>query len=402
MNDIIPPKPNTRTQSASHPAAMTSRSANAAPTPAPTSQNDERQVSPPPPHRRRGKKIALILAACILIIGVIAALAGYFWYSEQLKPLNSKDTTRHQVEIAPGMTARSVATMLEDKKMIRSADAFYIYTYIHKQRNNIEAGVYSVAPADGVPEVVKRLVSGDVEQFSVTFYPGSTLTDLRTNPSAKASDVTSMLIDAGYTKADVAAALQKSYSSPVFDGKPSGSTLEGYLYGDTYTFATNAPASQVVERSIAELNAVVTKNNLAEQYKKQGLTLYEGITLASIIQREVTKPQDEKVVAQIFLKRLKEGTQLGSDVTYQYAAAKMGVDPTPELNSPYNTRKFTGLPPGPISNPGLGALIAVAQPASTNYTYFLSGDDDVTYYADTAAQHEANIRDHCKKKCSVY
>src|SRR5207248_2549788 len=102
-------------------------------------------------------------------------------------------------------------------------------------------------------------------------------------------------------------------------------------------------------------------------FQKQGLNLYQGITLASIIQREVPGAADQKQVAQVFLTRLGMEMPLGSDVTYQYAAKKMGVTPSPDLDSPYNTRKYPGLPPGPIASPGLTALQAVANPAAGNY-----------------------------------
>lgn len=92
---------------------------------------------------------------------------------------------------------------------------------------------------------------------------------------------------------------------------------------------------------------------------------------------------------------------LGSDVTYHYAADKLGVEPSPSLESPYNTRIHKGLPPGPIATPGLSALMAVADPASGDYLYFLSGDDDKTYYAKTEQEHQANIENHCKIKCST-
>ena len=92
---------------------------------------------------------------------------------------------------------------------------------------------------------------------------------------------------------------------------------------------------------------------------------------------------------------------LGSDVTYQYIADKTGVARDPNLDSPYNTRRYAGLPPGPIATPGLGSLRAVATPAVGDYLYFLSGDDNVTYYSHTLAEHEANISAHCKIKCST-
>jgi UPF0755 protein len=131
------------------------------------------------------------------------------------------------------------------------------------------------------------------------------------------------------------------------------------------------------------------------------LTLFQAITLASIIQREDGDASSQSQLAQVFYSRMKAGMTLGSDVTYQYIADKTGVARDPNLDSPYNTRRYAGLPPGPISVPSLSALKAVASPASGNYLYFLSGDDDKIYFARTNAEHEANIAAHCKIKCSA-
>jgi UPF0755 protein len=106
-------------------------------------------------------------------------------------------------------------------------------------------------------------------------------------------------------------------------------------------------------------------------------------------------------IAQVFYLRLAQSMPLGSDVTYQYIADRTGVARDPDLDSPYNTRRYAGLPPGPIATPGLKALLAVANPAQTDYLYFLSGDDDITYFGRTFQEHEANIKNHCQEKCQI-
>jgi UPF0755 protein len=257
-------------------------------------------------------------------------------------------------------------------------------------RDKLQAGTYSLSPSQSTEDIVKHIASGNIDQFNITFLPGVTLAQNR-----------EALIKAGYKAAEVDAAFKATYDSPLFADKPATADLEGYIYGETYNFDSSATVEQVLSKTFDEYYRVIQDNNLVDGFKQQGLTLYQGITMASIIQREVAAPADRAQVAQIFLKRYAINMPLGSDVTAYYGADKLGVARSVAVDTPYNTRIHPGLPPGPIGSPGLSALQAVAHPAAGDYLFFLSGDDDVTYYALTDAEHEANIRDHCKVKCAV-
>lgn len=348
------------------------------------------------PVSKKPKKIWLIvLGGCIVLI-IAALVAVYGWYQSELAPV-STDTAKHiRVTIDPGTTPSAIAEQLEVSGVIKSKIAFTVYTKLSRTENNLKAGTYSLQPSLSTPAIVEHLVAGKEDTFSVTFLPGDTLASNRQK-----------LIKLGYGAADVDAALKKAYNRPLFATKPAADDLEGYIFGDTYEFDASATPESIINRTFDEYEDVITKNDLVNGFKKQGLTLFQGITLASIVQREVTNPtpgkpnDDQRQVARVFLNRMAAGMTLGSDVTYQYAAKKLGVDPSPTLDSPYNTRIHTGLPPGPISTPGVGALMAVANPASNNYLFFLSGDDDVTYFATTDAQHQQNITQHCQKKCMI-
>ncbi len=135
-------------------------------------------------------------------------------------------------------------------------------------------------------------------------------------------------------------------------------------------------------------------------FTKRGLTVHQGVILASITEQEVSNASDRPVVAQVFLKRMQDGMQLGSDVTAFYGAIIAGKEPTVFYDSPYNTRIHNGLPPGPISNVSASSLQAIANPAGTNYVYFVAGDDGKTYFSNTLAEHEALTKEHCKKLCN--
>jgi UPF0755 protein len=332
------------------------------------------------------KKIILYAAIGLALLIVLSIVGMFIWYQTQLRPVGSNKNELIKVTIDVGSSPQAIAKQLKDENVIRSQGAFTLYTRFTNTQNKLQAGTYRLSPGDSTQTIVKHLVDGSVDYFNITFLPGATLAENRT-----------VLIKAGYSKQDVDTALSGTYPIPLFDTKPSGGDLEGYIYGETYRIASSATVADILNTTFAQYEQVIKDNNLVAKFKAHGLTLYQGITLASIVQREAVKGSEAQI-AQVFYLRLAQNMPLGSDVTYQYIA---GVPRDPNLDSPYNTRVKTGLPPGPISVPGLASLKAVADPAAGDYLYFLSGDDDVTYYAHTLSEHEANIKAHCQVKCST-
>lgn len=333
------------------------------------------------------------------IVAVIAA--SYLWYNLQLSPVGSDIGQLKKITIPTGSTSGQIGKELEKQSIIRSSIAFDIYVRVFGKNNVLQAGTYRLSPAETTPQIIEHFVKGSIDTFSITFYPGATLTDTTEKTKSKKYDVTTILRKAGYSDTEITDGLKDTYVSTLFAGKPATADLEGYVYGETYNFNTGATVADILNGTFKEFYAKIQENNLVAGFSSHSLSLYQGITLASIVQREANKVSDQKQVAQVFYSRLSAGMPLGSDVTYQYIADKTGVSRDPNLDSPYNTRRFPGLPPGPISVPGLTALKAVAEPATGDYLYFLSGDDDVTYFAKTNAEHEANILAHCKVKCST-
>jgi UPF0755 protein len=370
------------------------------PAPAPALQDIVLPITQPDPivplspggePRKSTNKKKIILISCIgfLVALISIAASGFIWYSVQLSAVGTDQGQLLQVTIRSGATPAEIGDTLKQKGLIRSTEAFAIYTRLTGTQNKLQAGGYRLSPAETTPQIVEHLTEGNVDTFSIRFLPGATLAQHR-----------DVLINAGYSEEDVTKGLLGSYDSPLFSGKPAMADLEGYIYGETYSFSTSATVGDILKRTFQQYEKVMKENDLVKKFAKQGLSLYEGITLASIIQREAIGG-DEPQIAQVFYSRIAIGMQLGSDVTYQYIADKTGVQRDTNLDSPYNTRRYTGLPPGPIATPGVRSLLAVASPASGDYLYFLSGDDDITYYGRTLTEHEANIVAHCKVKCSI-
>lgn len=360
-------------------------------------------TSDPVPQPAKRFSTPIKWASIIFLIIVIGLLAGLTWYKFALRPVAEGTVQSVQVDIEPNSSPAQIASLLEEKKVIRSQLAFNIYVRVHEVRGQLLAGSYRLSPAESTAQIVAHLTKGQFEQFDVTFYPGATL-NIASTENDKTPSHRQVLQKLGYGDAEIDDAFAASYADQyplLFADKPATADLEGYIYGQTYKVVSGASVKQVLSRTFEEYEKQIKDNNLAKEFESQGLTMYEAIILASIVQREVPTAADQKQVAQIFLKRYREGGTLGSDVTYHYAADKNGVQRTHLLKDPYNTRIYPGLPPGPIASPGISALLAVAMPAEGDYQFFLSGDDDKTYFAHTQAEHEDNIVKHCMYKCSL-
>lgn len=350
-------------------------------------------------HRNWGLIVSLAVVALILI----SIISGYIWFQIQLSPAGSDKHQYIKIKIAENSTSSQISQQLQDKKIIRSAFVFDIYVKLSDKGSKLQAGTYRLSPADSTTQIIDHFTKGSVDQYEITFYPGATLVD--NTDKVNKQDVTTVLKKAGYTEAEITDGLSDTYDTAsdkaLFSGKSAGTDLEGYIYGDTYSVGDGASVHDIVQRALDRFYGVIKSSNLIVRFDTHKLNLYQGITLASIVQREASTASDQAQVAQVFYSRLAAGMMLGSDVTYQYIADKTGVARDPNLDSPYNTRRFAGLPPGPISSPGLSALQAVASPASGDYLFFLAGDDGVMYYAHTSAEHDANIAKYCKINCST-
>ena len=235
------------------------------------------------------------------------------------------------------------------------------------------------------------------EVFSFTIRPGETIFDIK-----------KALVEEGYSVEEVDKAFNAEYDFDFLRKRPAGATLEGYLYGETHEFYKGVPVEDILTKYLEGMGKVISENNLEAKYAEHGLTLFEGITLASVVQKE-SPAGEQATVAQVFMSRLGYGWKLGSDVTVSYALDV--VDPERviykdnqaalAIDSCYNTRLYTGLPCGPISNPNLASLLAVAEPADSSYLFFLTGDDGLMYYSYTEAEHNQNAYLHCRTLCNI-
>ena len=407
----------------------------------PTKSESESSESPRPAKssEKPMKKVKRILLSFFILLFLAGLFGGgYYWYS--LQPVssancrfdsakaaaesNEKESNSvceyQTIEISAGESVKQIANNLKQADLIRNPLAFELYARINNLHAKLKTGKYSFRKTMSARSIAKQLVNGVVSSdvFNLTILPG---TNLLGDKGKSQTGIIHQFRTLGYSEEEINQALTKHYDNPVLKGLYADETklsnpeipvklaLEGYLYGETYQFYNHEKLENVITTILNQFNDVVVSNQLEEKFKARGFTLREGIILASIIQKEA-RTEDMPGVSMVFQNRWRQGIALGSDVTATYAADITGIDRANAtnadilaVNSLYNTRKFPGLPPGPIAVPSKAALLAVAEPDSSKASmlYFLTGDDGLMYYSSTDAEHNQKIRDHCQKLCKV-
>lgn len=338
--------------------------------------------------KNRWRRVAVISLIVIGVLMAIALVGSRIWYDQNTKPFTTQSRII-TVEIPVNSSVSQIADLLKQAEVIKSTLAFKIYVRGNEKATDLRFGVYDFDSSLSVPEIVDILISGQEASELFTIPPGLRL-----------DQVKARFLKNGFDETEVNNALDpvQYEDHPALVSKPKGDSLEGYLYPESFQRTSATTVKELVNLSLDEMVKRLTPERI-KAFSKQGLSPHEAVTLASIIEKEVHLAEDRRVVAQIFLKRLKEGITLGSDVTYEYASAVNGGIAWPGLDDPYNTRLYGGLPPGPIANFDETALEAVANPADTEYLFFLSGDDGKTYYGRNLVEHDRNISEHCQVKC---
>lgn len=333
--------------------------------------------------------ISVVLGLVVLILGVTGIALVRNYYTNNLKPVSTSQVAVI-VDIPTGSTLHDISTILKQKGLIRNARVFEQYVRSHNVQDKLQAGTYSLQPSQSVAQITTILTHGNILKNLFTVLPAQRLDQIK-----------SAMINAGFKADEVEAAFNPDLYAghAALSDKPSGANLEGFLYPDSYQKIATTTPETVIRQSLDAMQQRLTPE-LQAAYVAQGLTVYQAIILASIVEQEVSNPADKPIVAQVFLTRYHQGMMLGSDVTAFYGAIINGKTPSVFYDSPYNTRIHTGLPPGPISNVSESSLQAVAHPANTDYIYFVAGDDGKTYFSHTEQEHQALVDQYCKKLCN--
>lgn len=334
----------------------------------------------------------LIRIGIILLPSLVAALATFiFLRSMFLAPANPSKTELSLVEVATGSSFRELCHSLEDKGIVKKWWVLDVWARLNKKDKKINAGEYELSPAMTPSEILGKLASGITFKRKVTFIEGATMWEL---PEA--------VENAGLLSgAEITAALTDKKLLNMA-GIDAGS-FEGYLSPETYFFSRPITADRIIWAMLEEGDKFWSANNdhFNAQLLKFGLTRHEIVTLASIIQKEAGNEEEMPIIASVFHNRLREGMRLQADPTVIYGIANFNGNLTRqdlETPGPYNTYLNSGLPPGPISNPGKKAIEAALFPAETEYLFFVADGTGKHVFASTLREHNENVQRYQLKK----
>lgn len=309
---------------------------------------------------------------------ILLAVAMWMLYAS-IPPADSSSTTTTLVHIRSGMSASEVADLLHREGIIRDPRYFLGVARVLGSDRQLQAGTYLVTPGESLFGVLRDLTKGHVVIERVTIPEGYSVRDIaRTLSSHGLVDEDHFLrLALGEYRASV--------------GGMELASLEGYLFPDTYFFTLDATEEQILETMLARFREVVVPRVKAAPL---GLSLHQVLTLASIVELEAKVPEERPMIASVYLNRLRIGMPLQADPTVIYALGER-VERVLHSHlatpSPYNTYQNPGLPPGPISNPGLASILAVLHPADTNYLYFVARGDGTHAFSRTYAEHQSAV-----------
>ena len=316
--------------------------------------------------------------------------AQLLWYDGLLtRPLDAGGPEL-PFTIAPGESVNSIANNLEGMGFIRNADAFRTYLIYAGLDTSIQAGEYQLSTAMSAIDVAHKLQDATPQEVKFVVLPGWRMEEIAASLSTSGLPITP---DAFFS------AVNNPPSGYGF--LTSANSAEGFLFPDSYIFSRQLTSDELVDELVRHF-ALRLSREMEAGFENHGLSVYQGVILASVVEKEAVQKEEAPVIASVYLNRLNIGMKLDADPTVQYALGYNAIQNTwwtnpltaddLQFDSPYNTYAHDGLPPAPISNPGLDALNAVAFPSETPYYFFRAKCDGSGFhsFAVTFEEHLAN------------
>ncbi len=319
-----------------------------------------------------------------MILAVAAGAAGY-WALRQIQLPYQGYADEVELEVRSGTDAGSILDDLERRGVLRDAFLTRVYLVYVLGSPSLQAGEYRFAGPLAAPQVLERLIRGEIVTHPVTLVEGLDLEE-----SAR------LLAEQGFGALET---FRREMASParIADLDPAATDLEGYLFPDTYRFARGTDERQVVDTLVSTFRRRLEAEVPAADPGLPASGLRALVTLASIVEKEAALDSERATIAGVYANRLRRGIALQADPTVIFALKRAGTwngnlrRPDLKFDSPYNTYRYPGLPPGPICSPGVASLRAAAQPAESSYLYFVSRNDGSHAFSSTLAEHNRNV-----------
>ncbi|MCM3566497.1 endolytic transglycosylase MltG [Neobacillus mesonae] len=346
------------------------------------------------------RKIVLIIAIVLVLFILIIGGGGFLYINSSLKPIDPHSKVQKKVEIPIGSSVTGIGETLEAHGIIKNAKVFKYYVKF-KNEGGFMAGVYELSPSMDIAEIVGRLKTGKVlakPAVKMTIPEGKQLKEIAAI-IAKATkqneeNVFKQLNDVTFVKG-----FMEKYPNLLTKDILNSQVkypLEGYLYPATYSFYKKNPALEEMVNAMLEKTQSVVMD-YTEKREEKKLTVHQLITMASLIEEEATEKADRKTISSVFYNRMNKGMPLQTDPTVLYAQGKHKQKvyyKDLEVNSPYNTYKHKGMPPGPIANAGKVSIEAALEPEKTDYYYFLATAGGKIIFTKTLEEHNKEKAKH--------
>lgn len=326
-----------------------------------------------------------VIVVTVLVVGA-GLLASVVW-GRLYEPYQGYAAEEQFVEIPPGSPTSEIGRRLVEAGVVRDLFIFRVAQRWTGRGRTLKAGEYRFAAPMHAADVVERIARGDVYARRITFPEGLTILDM-----AKIYEARGFGPAADFQRAAGQASL-------VGDLDPAAPDLEGYLYPETYAIPRGTPAPRLIALMVDRFRAAYTPD-LQALAAAQGLATREVVTVASLIEKETAQEHERTLVAAVYRNRMRLGMGMQADPTIIYALQKAGAwdgnltRADLRLDSPYNTYRYRGLPPGPIASPRQASLEAALSPADVKHLYFVSRNDGSHVFADTLAEHNRNVHQY--------
>lgn len=332
-----------------------------------------------PNNSRKKNGLVFVFVFAITVIGL--GLLSFYQYNNLLGPVEVKGSEKIVINIPKGASTGLAAKLLQEKKLIHSSAVFKLYFRINKFDGKLKPGDYSLKRNMSVPEIAKKLVAGSVISYSFTIPEGFNTKQIADSLEKKGFINRQKFMQLVATE---------DFGYDFLQDLPQNERrLEGYLFPDTYHITQDTDEKAILQMMLDRFNQEISAD-YSKKAEALGLSLHEAITLASIIEREAVKDSERVKVSAVFHNRLRIGMKLESCATIQYA---LGEQKTRllysdlRIESPYNTYKYSGLPPGPIASPGSPSLKASVNPENVDYLFFVVSENGEHSFSETLAQH---------------